>query len=267
MYKFIIPLFALAFLLVSCSPTPAEPQTPVEQEAFKSLPTQEDGSVSETASQNSLVKARASYDGTLLKGKHMVVIKTPKGDITVELDADAAPKTVTNFVLLSKAGYYDGITVHRVIPDFMIQTGDPNGNGTGGESIFGETFEDEINAKSYGLDKTTVSEAAAGQEVPPEIANLSVEEFYTQQGYTYNSKLKSLPMERGYIAMANRGPDTNGSQFFIIQRTEGTPWLEGKHTVFGKVTEGMDVVDLIASLARDENDLPHELVKLKMEVK
>lgn len=264
MYKFIIPLFALAFLLVSCSP---KVQTPQEQTAFSSLPTLEDGSLPATVSQTTIVKARANYDGKLLTGRHMVTIRTPKGDITVELDADAAPKTVTNFVLLAQAGYYDGTTVHRVIPDFMIQAGDPSGNGTGGESVYGETFEDEINAKSYGLDKTTVREAAAGQDVPPEIADLSVEEFYTQQGYTFNDALTSLPMQRGYIAMANRGPDTNGSQFFIIQREDGTEWLNGKHTVFGKVTDGMDVVDMIASLARDENDLPHELVKLKVEVK
>jgi cyclophilin family peptidyl-prolyl cis-trans isomerase len=264
MYKFIIPLFALAFLLVSCSP---KAQEPITQESFKSLATLGDGSVPDTVEQTALEKARASFDGTYLKGKHTAVIKTPKGEITVELDADAAPKTVTNFVLLAKAGYYDGITIHRVIPDFMIQMGDPNGNGTGGESIYGPKFEDEINADSYGLDKKTVKDVAGDQPVPPEIADLPVKDYYQQyENYRYDDSLTSLPMTRGALAMANGGANTNGSQFFIIQR-ESTPWLEGKHTVFGKVTEGLDVVDLLANLQRDGNDLPHELVKMMVEVK
>ncbi|MDD5751464.1 MAG: peptidylprolyl isomerase, partial [Candidatus Peribacteraceae bacterium] len=176
-YLFLIPLFALA-LLVGCAPREQEtPTAPVRKEGNP-----------------------IGFDGQLLSGKHTVILKTSEGDITLELDADKAPKTVTNFVVLARAGYYNGLTFHRVIPDFMIQGGDPNGNGTGGESVFGPTFEDEI------------------------------------QG-------NDLPMERGMIAMANRGPDTNGSQFFIITKEGGTPWLVGKHTVFGKVTKGMDNVD------------------------
>ncbi|MDD5025931.1 MAG: peptidylprolyl isomerase [Candidatus Peribacteraceae bacterium] len=159
----------------------------------------------------------------MLTGKHMVVLKTSEGDITIELDADSAPKTVTNFVALSEAGYYDGLTFHRVIPDFMIQGGDPNGNGTGGESIFGGEFEDEI------------------------VGN-------------------NLPMDRGVIAMANSGPNTNGSQFFIVQKEGGTPWLTGHHTVFGHVTKGMDVVDAIVSVPRNPSDKPLEPVTFTMEV-
>ncbi|HAI98014.1 TPA: peptidylprolyl isomerase [Candidatus Peribacteria bacterium] len=159
----------------------------------------------------------------MLTGKHTVVLKTSEGDLTLELDADSAPKTVTNFVALAEAGYYDGLIFHRVIPDFMIQGGDPNGNGTGGESIFGGEFEDEI------------------------VGN-------------------NLPMERGYIAMANSGPNTNGSQFFIIQKKDGTPWLTGHHTVFGKVTEGMNVVDVIVAVPRDSSDKPLEPVTFTVEV-
>ena len=139
----------------------------------------------------------------------MVVLKTSMGEVTLELNADKAPKTVTNFVALSKIGYYSGLTFHRVIPQFMIQGGDPSGNGTGGTSVFGDTFEDEPN---------------------------------------------DLQMVRGVIAMANRGPDTNGSQFFIT--VADTPWLQGRHTIFGHVTAGMDVVDKIANAARDASDKP-----------
>ena len=268
MYKFIIPLFALAFLLASCAKqTPPADNFSVEPPAtFNNLPTEGDGSVPTEVMTSSLEKARQSYKGELLKGKYTVIIHSSKGDITVELDADVAPKTVTNFILLARAGYYDGTTVHRVIPGFMIQMGDPNGNGTGGESVYGASFEDEINANSYGLDKKKVTDIAEGQDIPAEVAKLTVKALFEQQGYKYNDKLQSLPMVRGVLAMANRGPATNGSQFFIIQGAS-TPWLEGKHTVFGKVTVGMDIVDTIAKLERDGNDLPNELVKVKVEVK
>jgi peptidyl-prolyl cis-trans isomerase B (cyclophilin B) len=149
---------------------------------------------------------------TMLSGTHTVVLETSKGDITLELYADKSPKTVTNFVTHAKNGYYDNLVFHRVIKDFMIQGGDPLGNGTGGESIYGEEFEDEIN---------------------------------------------DMPMVKGMIAMANRGPSTNGSQFFIMHGAEA-PWLVGKHTVFGKVTEGMDVLDAIANSEVGPGDRPSE---------
>lgn len=163
---------------------------------------------------------KATSSVATLSGKHTVVLKTTKGDITLELDANAAPKTVTNFVTLAKEGYYDNLTFHRVIPDFMIQGGDPDGNGTGGESIYGETFADEPN---------------------------------------------TLKMERGVIAMANRGPNTNGSQFFIT--VVPTDWLQGRHTIFGKVTAGMDVVDAISKVQRGPNDMPTTKVTYTVEVK
>jgi peptidyl-prolyl cis-trans isomerase B (cyclophilin B) len=132
---------------------------------------------------------------------------TNHGQIEVELfDADA-PKTVENFVKLSKDGFYDGLVFHRVIKDFMIQGGCPEGTGTGGP---GYQFEDEFN------DNKVV---------------------------------------RGALAMANAGPNTNGSQFFIVT-TAAAPWLDGKHTVFGRVTEGMDAVDSIEATETGAQDRP-----------
>ena len=194
----------------------------------------------------------------LLRGKHTVTLKTSKGDITLELDADAAPKTVTNFITLAERGYYDDLTFHRVIADFMIQGGDPEGTGTGGESVYGAMFEDEINAESYGLDTKKLSDVAE-DELPENMKNMNLQQFYEAQGYKYREDLESMPMVRGAIAMANRGPATNGSQFFIIQG-KATPWLEGKHTVFGMVTEGMDVVDAIAGVPTGAGGKPLEPV-------
>ena len=178
------------------------------------------------------------------KGDTLAVMHTNMGDIKIKLFPEKAPKTVENFVTHSKNGYYNGLKFHRVINDFMIQGGDPRGNGTGGESIWGGSFSDEFD---------------------PELHNL-----------------------RGALSMANSGPDTNGSQFFIVQAREvpsnmleqmrdledngfpaditaayealgGTPWLDFRHTVFGQVTEGMDVVDAIAAV-ETVNDVPRSNV-------
>ncbi len=193
------------------------------------------------------------------KGEEIAVIHTSMGDIKVKFFPDEAPKAVENFKTLAKDGYYDGITFHRVINDFMIQGGDPTGTGTGGESIYGGAFEDEFSPNLYNF--------------------------------------------RGALSMANSGMNTNGSQFFIVQKpgiqdgyweyidslveefgdsqvlfdnqsnrlvkvnysdearelyneNGGTPHLDYGHTVFGQVFEGMDVVDAIASVAVDENDKP-----------
>lgn len=168
----------------------------------------------------------APWDGTILKGKHTVVLKTVKGDITLELDADAAPKTVTNFITLAKAGFYNGLTFHRVIDGFMIQGGDPNGNGTGGGSIYGPTFADEI---------------------------------------TPSAALYKVGYKAGVIAMANRGPNTNGSQFFIMQKDYPLP---PNYTIFGHVTSGLAAVDAIAKVPADpSNNLPKQPVTFTVEVK
>ena len=134
-------------------------------------------------------------------------LHTNHGAIAIELFDDDAPKTVENFLKLAHDGFYNGVIFHRVIPDFMIQGGDPTGTGSGGP---GYQFEDEFN----------------------------------------NNKVV-----RGALAMANAGPNTNGSQFFIVT-TEAASWLDGKHTVFGRVTDGMDVVDAISALETDARDRP-----------
>jgi peptidyl-prolyl cis-trans isomerase B (cyclophilin B) len=134
---------------------------------------------------------------------------TNHGPIKVELHPNEAPKTVDNFVKLARDGFYDGLIFHRVIPDFMIQGGDPTGTGRGGP---GYQFEDEFNEHK---------------------------------------------VDRGALAMANAGPNTNGSQFFIVT-AEACPWLDGKHTVFGRVTSGIDVADTISGLAADAADKPRD---------
>lgn len=166
-------------------------------------------------------------------------IKTNHGDIKVRLFPEQAPKTVENFMTLAKQGYYNGIIFHRVIPDFMIQGGDPTGTGMGGESSFGHEFEDEFSNELFNLN--------------------------------------------GALSMANAGPNTNGSQFFIVSnenvpaqmmgqmkqagypeeiieayKNGGTPWLDHRHSVFGQVIEGMDVVQAISKVNRDASDKPHE---------
>ncbi|EAC6873480.1 peptidylprolyl isomerase [Listeria monocytogenes] len=174
---------------------------------------------------------------------------TNRGTIRIKLFPEVAPKTVENFVTHSKNGYYDGLIFHRVIPEFMIQGGDPDGRGTGGESIWGESFEDEFSTEAFNL--------------------------------------------RGALSMANAGPNTNGSQFFIVQKPDmpadmlgqmeqagfpveiieaykqgGTPWLDGRHTVFGHVIEGMDVVDEIANLPTGMQDKPvNDVVIEKINIK
>src|SRR5436305_10981481 len=141
-------------------------------------------------------------------------IHTNVGAIEIELFDDDAPKTVENFTKLAGDGFYDGVIFHRVIPDFMIQGGDPTGTGTGGP---GYTFEDEFNQH---------------------------------------------PVVRGSLAMANAGPNTNGSQFFIVTAAS-CPWLNGKHTVFGRVTGGMDVVNAISGVDTDAADRPRESVVIE----
>ena len=141
-------------------------------------------------------------------------LHTNHGPIAIELYDDDAPKTVDNFVGLARKGFYDGVIFHRIIPDFMIQGGDPTGTGSGGP---GYTFQDEVNDHS---------------------------------------------VARGALAMANAGPNTNGSQFFIVT-ADACPWLDGKHTVFGRVTDGMNVVDAISALETDARDRPRDDVVIE----
>jgi peptidyl-prolyl cis-trans isomerase B (cyclophilin B) len=179
------------------------------------------------------------------ENEKLVEIETTLGNIKIKLFPEYAPKAVENFLEHSEEGYYDGLIFHRVINDFMIQGGDPNGDGTGGESIYGKPFEDEFSNNLFNL--------------------------------------------RGALSMANSGANTNGSQFFIVQKksvdpsikTEmekagisnevieayedlgGTPWLDNRHTVFGHVVEGMDIVDKIAETPVDPKDKPEKDVIIK----
>ncbi len=183
------------------------------------------------------------------QGEEVAVISTNYGDIKVRFFPEVAPKAVENFKTHAKDGYYNGVTFHRVMNEFMIQGGDPQGTGRGGESIWGKPFEDEFSVDYRNF--------------------------------------------RGALSMANAGPGTNGSQFFIVQKTDtekdiikqmrdageakgypknivdayeelgGTFWLDGKHTVFGHVYEGMDVVDKIAAVKVDGNSKPLEPVVME----
>ncbi|MDQ0219624.1 peptidylprolyl isomerase [Peribacillus cavernae] len=181
----------------------------------------------------------------VLENEKAVVMETNQGDIKIKLFPELAPKTVENFVTHAENGYYEGVIFHRIIKDFMIQGGDPEGTGMGGESIWGSTFEDEFSMQAFNL--------------------------------------------RGALSMANAGPGTNGSQFFIVQAQHvdsrmgeqmkqagypeeiisaymekgGTPWLDHKHTVFGQVVEGMDIVDKIIGLETGPGDKPIEDVVIK----
>lgn len=170
----------------------------------------------------------------------IVDMTTSEGTIRIRLFPEIAPKAVENFLGHAESGYYEGVIFHRVIEDFMLQTGDPTGTGGGGESIYGEPFEDEFSDRLFNF--------------------------------------------RGALSMANAGPGTNGSQFFIVQASEieagsaaeypeeitaayeemgGTPWLDGMHTVFGQVDEGMDVVDKIAAVEKGANDKPLEDIMIE----
>ncbi len=154
-------------------------------------------------------------------------IETSLGAIVIELYSDEAPKTVANFIKLAKQGFYNGVIFHRVIPGFMIQTGDPTGTGTGGP---GYTFDDEI--------AMSAETATSGNLMPV------------------------LRHDRpGVVSMANRGPNTNGSQFFITLAP--TPWLDGKHTIFGYVVEGQLVVERLAGVERDGRDRPKKNIAMK----
>lgn len=146
-----------------------------------------------------------------------VLIDTVAGPIAIELYWHHAPKTCYNFWALAKKGYYDGVTFHRIIKDFMIQGGDPTATGRGGESIYGKKFDDEIT---------------------PDLKHVGA----------------------GIISMANSGPNSNGSQFFITLAP--CPWLDGKHTIFGRVSSGMAIVKKLGSVATDSDSRPIEPVKM-----
>ncbi|MBP1045622.1 peptidylprolyl isomerase [Enterococcus sp. BWM-S5] len=234
--KFGTSIFALSaavVLLAACGDN-----TKTEGSSSKSADTSK-STTEESVDLNALELPQLSTE--VADNEDLIEMVTTEGSIEIKLFPEIAPKTVENFITHAKDGYYDGLAFHRVIDNFMIQGGDPEGNGTGGESIWGEPFEDEISNQLYNL--------------------------------------------RGALSMANAGPGTNGSQFFIVQNTDdmsdgllkneypmdiidaykngGTPHLDGAHTVFGQVIKGMDVVDKIAAAETDDSDKPKEDIKIE----
>lgn len=221
MKKLLMPILLATALLAACG----------SEETGQQATPDENAGTTETPMDFPQLSEEVAEDEAL------VDMNTSMGTIRIKLFPELAPKTVENFLTHAKDGYYNGVIFHRVIRDFMIQGGDPDGTGRGGESIYGEGFEDEISDRLYNF--------------------------------------------RGALSMANAGPGTNGSQFFIVQLPDlpeeglppadapeevkeeyaangGTPWLDGKHTVFGHVVEGMDIIDAIAEVEVGQGDRPVE---------
>lgn len=221
-------LILLAAVLTACS---SGEETANQKEEPKEAETSSD-----TASESQEEVELPQLSNEVAEGEALVEMKTSMGTMKIKLFPEHAPKAVENFLTHAEEGYYEGITFHRVMNEFMIQGGDPTGTGGGGESIYGKSFEDEFSKNLYNF--------------------------------------------RGALSMANAGPGTNGSQFFIVQASSadpnafneihtdqirkayeelgGTPWLDGKHTVFGQVIEGLETVDAIAAVETAEADKPVE---------
>lgn len=213
---FFLVLLAIPFILNGCS---GSDQTEDVDNFYNDSPQAAIDTSQTPKNINDNTETMSQFDQTAApkKGEEIIVMSTSQGDIKIRLFPELAPKTVENFVGLAKKGYYDNLTFHRIIPNFMIQGGDPNGNGTGGASLWGSQFEDE-----------------------------------------FNPNLKNIP---GSLSMANAGPNTNGSQFFINQVNNS--FLDGKHSVFGQVFEGMGVVEAITKVKTDGNDKPVQPVVMK----
>lgn len=241
MKKYLAIVAAAFLLLLSACGTSTEQEE--NQNTGSSQPEESEQETAEAVDDSDVVYPQLTDE--IQENEKAVKMVTTMGDITIKLFPEQAPKAVENFMTHSKEGYYDGVIFHRVISDFMIQGGDPQGTGTGGESVWGEPFEDEFS--------------------------------------------KELLNIRGALSMANAGPGTNGSQFFIVQNSSvdpsleqqmvqagfgkkaietymergGTPHLDNKHTVFGQVIEGMDVVDEIAAVETGDGDKPAEDVVIE----
>jgi len=173
------------------------------------------------------------------ENERLVEMETSMGSIKIKLFPEYAPKAVENFIKHSEEGYYDGLIFHRVIKDFMIQGGDPNGNGTGGESIWGDPFEDEFSQNLFNI-RGALSMANAG-------ANTNGSQFFIVQSTELDPSMKSQMEDAGYP-----------KEIIDAYEDGGTPWLDHAHTVFGQVIEGMDVVDEIADVPVDAKDKPEK---------
>lgn len=209
LYTKIASALVLSLALVGCSSTQSEPQTEDTTDETTQIP-----------ELDSLIQFQDSYPDDM----QVAIMNTDQGEIDFVLFADQAPKAVENFVTHAKEGYYNGVTFHRVIDDFMIQTGDPTGTGSGGESIWGEPFEDEFSYELYSF-RGAVSMANSGEDT-------NGSQFFIVQADTMDQELNGWPTlaEEKYHEVG------------------GTPWLDQVHTVFGQVISGMDVVDAIADL-------------------
>ena len=209
LYTKIASALVLSLALVGCSSTQSEPQTENTTDETTQIP-----------ELDSLIQFQDSYPDDM----QVAIMNTDQGEIDFVLFADQAPKAVENFVTHAKEGYYNGVTFHRVIDDFMIQTGDPTGTGSGGESIWGEPFEDELSYELYNF-RGAVSMANSGEDT-------NGSQFFIVQADTMDQELNGWPTlaEEKYHEVG------------------GTPWLDQVHTVFGQVISGMDVVDAIADL-------------------
>ncbi|MDP4105698.1 MAG: peptidylprolyl isomerase [Bacillota bacterium] len=232
--KILMSIVVVMLLLGACGTSNQKQETKKDDSKTNST------TVSKKEGKNTVTNSFPQLSTEVSADEKLVELQTSMGTIKIKLFPKYAPKAVENFVKHSQKGYYNGLIFHRVIKDFMIQGGDPNGNGTGGESIYGHPFEDEFSDHLFNI--------------------------------------------RGALSMANSGANTNGSQFFIVQNTKvdpsmidqmkkagypdeiinrykkdgGTPWLDHRHTVFGQVVEGMDVVDKIAATPVNPQDKPKE---------
>lgn len=182
---------------------------------------------------------------TVSDDEKLVEMDTSMGTIKIKLFPKYAPKAVENFEKHSKDGYYNGLIFHRVIKDFMIQGGDPNGNGTGGESIYGHPFEDEFSDNLFNI-RGALAMANSG-------ANTNGSQFFIVQNHTIDPSMKAQIEKMGYPKEIMDAYEKDG----------GTPWLDQKYTVFGQVIEGMDVVDKIANTPTDSKDKPKENITIK----
>ncbi|MCG7346498.1 peptidylprolyl isomerase [Sporosarcina sp. ACRSL] len=247
MKRMSLTLLALFLLLLLAACGQSEQKGQDDQTATNEQEKQTSSETDEEITEETNEEATTMYpqlSNEVASNEALVVMNTTMGPIKIKLFPEKAPKTVENFLTHAENGYYDGIIFHRVIKDFMIQGGDPTGTGMGGESIYGDSFEDEFTMDLFNI--------------------------------------------RGALSMANAGPNTNGSQFFIVQASNppataaqltqggwpeeiakayeekgGTPHLDQKHTVFGQVIEGMDVVDKIASAKTNGQDKPVEEISIE----
>jgi cyclophilin family peptidyl-prolyl cis-trans isomerase len=214
--KLLIIVMAGALILAGCADNNAV-SVKLQPESVNPAAEQADNNTAPTnnqSNQNQMSIAPAKQQENLAAIYKGAIIKTNFGDIQVEFYGDKSPNTVTNFLKLAQSGFYDSTKFHRVIPQFMIQGGDPNSK------------DDDWSNDGMG-----------------------------DPGYKFDDEFNDEKLVRGSLAMANSGPNTNGSQFFIVT-AEATPWLDGKHTNFGHVVKGMDVVTKIENLPRNENDHP-----------